>query len=739
MTRSRHTPPTAARSRGRGRPAPWLMTLALALGGGAAQAQVAGSSAVARSSWQTPNGAVARGTVFFIPVLDDIGVAAVGAAHSFDLVELADAGEVSFDLPRSDRHVTVSSRYLVPPGRPFRTRGGTLRDDYVVFALDRAPDHVRVLEPSRDGLRPGARVKLLGIPQHIPQDEDDIFGAIVEVSDTRFEIDLDVPVDLRGWGGAPVVSASSGRVIGILEAAWPMGNTLRVGAAPISGVLDALRSPLADGLGRPFSDFRAQAVAVPEVADNPFAAPRPPSPPPGTQAPGPPPARPQPARTTAPPGGRRAPRLPEGEALLGAAGPREAELRLEIEQPDEDAIIGSDIGAFVAGQAIALLGEFRRFDVVFVLDTSGSTNEPTGADVNGNGVVGQPRLGTVGAIFGMGSSDPGDSILAAEVAAARRLLRSLDARSTRIALVTFAGQPAQQGGFSSRRMPQAAITEEPLTSDYRLIDDGLERILRRGADGMTHMAAGVDQATIELLGLRGGISENDPDSEKVVLFFTDGEPTLPYENYIGDNVRAVLRASDRARRAGVRIHSFAIGPEALQGPIATVEMAARTNGYFTPVRDPGDLVQVVEGVSFANIEEISIRNLTTEEDASHVLINADGSWSALVPVAPGKNQLEVVAVAGDGSRARATRTIQHAPGAPDPELPRALIAQRNRLLERRVVELRRERVEAERERAEEARKSLKIEIERERAEAAARAERQRKELDLEVETGTDGP
>ena len=61
-----------------------------------------------------------------------------------------------------------------------------------------------------------------------------------------------------------------------------------------------------------------------------------------------------------------------------------------------------------------------------------------------------------------------------------------------------------------------------------------------------------------------------------------------------DTGRAVWRAARRARRADTRLHSFATGPDALDGPIATVEMASRTRGYFTPVRHPGDLVDVVE-------------------------------------------------------------------------------------------------------------------------------------------------
>ncbi|MCZ7619463.1 MAG: VWA domain-containing protein [Myxococcota bacterium] len=169
-------------------------------------------------------------------------------------------------------------------------------------------------------------------------------------------------------------------------------------------------------------------------------------------------------------------------------------------------------------------------------------------------------------------------MLAAEVAAGRRLIERLDPRSTRVGVVTFAGEPAGQG-LVIGRASAAAVTEVPLTADYDEVQRGLDRILSRGPYGMTHMAAGVDQATIELRGLRGAYSQADAESEKVVLFLTDGQPTLPYGiEFAQANTQAVLRAADRARKAGVRVYSFGIGEEALAGPLAIVRLADITGG-----------------------------------------------------------------------------------------------------------------------------------------------------------------
>lgn len=685
------------------------LSLALLLLAGSATGQNQGElAAVARPRFTVGGKQLGSGTVFFVRVADEVGVAAVGTAHSFDLRELSQTREVEFRLGNTKRRVAVASRFYTEPGHSFRDPGATLRDDFIVFALDAPPFGIRILEIDTDGSDlDGARVRILGVPAAIPQDEDDLFGRVRAVSDTRIEVELDVPVDLRGWGGAPVLRHPEGKVVGILEAAWPEGNTLRLGAAPIAGVLAALEHPLEGGRGLPFSRFTptdgsADPVEQPVVArDEPVAIS----------------AR---AKKSSP---------PEGEPLLGKRGGTSSELLVEIEHPREGAIVGEAAGVFIAGRALAVMGEFQRFDVLLVLDTSGSTSEMTGADINGNGIVGQ---GGLRGLFR--PTDPGDSILAAEVAAARQMLRGLDPRSTRVGLVTFAGDPPGQGGMFSRGPRKAALTEEPLTSDYARIDRALEDVLERGPNGMTNMAEGLDLAWVEITGLRGSLSEPDRDSEKVILFFTDGQPTLPYEPFFeADNVKAVLRAADRAKRMKVKIHSFAIGPEALDGPVAAVEMASRTGGYFTPVRHPADLVKVIENVSLANIDQVTVENLTTGEAASGLLTNADGTFSALVPVEAGHNRIRVTARAHDGLEATTEITLDYAPGVDTVMLPRELMSQRNRLLEQRLVELKRGRIAAEQEVADVARKDLLLEIERERSKAQERAAQQRKELDLEVE------
>jgi len=733
----------------------WLLVLALLLAGPGAAQEL---PAVARPRLPASGAESGSGTVFFLE-LPSGAIAAVGAAHSFDLRELVAAPEVEFRLGRTGSVVARSERLLAPPGRPFSDASGSLAEDIMVFALEAPPRGARALRAAAPGdAREGGRVRILGVPAMVPHDEDDLFGRLVRVEPARLEVDLDVPADLRGWGGAPVLSAETGRVLGILEAALPRSGSHRLGLAPIQAVLDAAAEPLEGGRGARFAGFASLAEAATIRQERPAREP-------GAEAEAPAPDE------------RRAPaRAAEAAAALDAEHAREAEidaleeevlvtggefgdesadvrapdagpaaivesarkqskLDLEIEYPRSGEVFGGPVGAFLAGHALALQGDLRRFDVMIVLDVSLSTGESTGVDVNGNGVVG--ASGLQGLFRG---NDPGDSILAAEVAAARRLLESLDPRTARVGVATFAGGPPASGGILvlGARVP-SALTEEPLTSDYARVQRALDAVLARGPWGNTHMAAGLDQATIELLGLRGALSEPNPDSRKIVLFLTDGLPTLPVELNMGENVRAAVRAADRARRQGIQVHTFAIGQEALSGPIAPVEMAQRTGGVFTPVRHPADIVAAMGEVSLANIESLTVRNLTTDREAEEVELALDGTWTALVGLVPGKNRIEVAARASDGAEARREIEIQHAPDAALPEVPPALVASRNLLLRARLDTLKQVGLGIERERTEQTRRELALQIEQERRQAVERAATQRRELRLEAEPETEPP
>jgi Mg-chelatase subunit ChlD len=474
-------------------------------------------------------------------------------------------------------------------------------------------------------------------------------------------------------------------------------------AGPVNRVAAALATPFERGAGRPFAAF-AELASL-----------------------------------------RRPPEVRREEGPLIRQTPEAPGVRVRVEYPPDGAAV-SDLGcgAFVAGTVAP--ADLRRFDVVFVIDTSHSTFAGTGADINGNGIVGVPAGGPVGGLLNVDHTDPGDSILAAEVAAARVLLADLDPRSTRAAVVAFAGRDESAMASMWDGLARAfgdnhqhARTLKPLTADHAQVESALDEILALTPVGQTHIAAGLDQAISELLGLRGALSRRDERSEKVVFLFTDGRPTLPYPGREGANVRAVLDAADRAARAGIHVHSFAIGPEALEAPITTVEMAARTGGYFTPIRRPADLANAVQAVDFPRLRDLFLGNQTTKSPAQPFRVEPSGAWAGFVPVAPGRNRIAVRALADDGTETVRELSLRLDPGAAEAAIPLELAPRRNLLLADCLRELRNRRAEAERLRNEQVRKRLRLEIEQEREKAHERAAQQRRELELEVEKDPSRP
>jgi hypothetical protein len=248
------------------------------------------------------------------------------------------------------------------------------------------------------------------------------------------------------------------------------------------------------------------------------------------------------------------------------------------------------------------------------------------------------------------------------------------------------------------------------------------------------MAAGVDRARIELLGLRGAFSEKgDPGTQRIIVFVTDGVPTLPFPGNESQNVGAVLDAAARARDAGVRVIPYGVGPSALEDPLALVDLARITGGTFTPVRDPARISDLLAELDLAEVAELIVRNATLDVRATAVDLGADGSFGTRVPLRVGRNEIEVVARAADGGFAAQTITLHYAPDAPVPKLPPGLLASQNRVLELHLTALRRERVASEQERIDALRRELQLEVERERAGALERAERQRRRLEIRVE------
>jgi Mg-chelatase subunit ChlD len=338
---------------------------------------------------------------------------------------------------------------------------------------------------------------------------------------------------------------------------------------------------------------------------------------------------------------------------------RAAEPKVQILSPkDGSRITQEQNSVLVSGKVATDGGRTPNVDIVFVIDISGSTSLYAGVDFgdlsqlpdnSGSIDFGRPQFSIGG--FGMGRPpirNLRNSILAAEVGAARRLLLQLNSQTTRIGVVTFS---------------EGARLVQPLTNDFERVRRALDDILRAGPYGGTNMAEGIRTAITELIGI--GASEKRTDAVRVEFLLTDGFPTMPIgggRQVTPEDTNFAINAARLAGKAGIKVHVFALGEEALSYPRAAVGIAKESGGIYTPVSRAADVLAVVENISIVGVDYVQIVNQTTGQKATQLRLAADGFFSSAVPVAQGLNQIEVFARASDGSTKRDSISIDYQPG-----------------------------------------------------------------------------
>lgn len=337
-----------------------------------------------------------------------------------------------------------------------------------------------------------------------------------------------------------------------------------------------------------------------------------------------------------------------------------AEPSVRIHSPKDGArIVQDQNNVLVSGKVTTQAARTPNVDILLVLDISGSTANYAGVDLAdadlpvsaGPVGLGRPQIRIFGGGFGIGGPpirNLRNSILAAEVAATRRLLAQLNPETTRVGLITFS---------------EAARLVRPLTHDFQQVKQALDEVLMAGPYGGTNMVEGIRLAIRELAGL--GLSERRDDAVKVQFLLTDGFPTLP----IGEGKRVtledtnlVVNAARIAGKAGMKIHVFALGEEALSYPAAAVGIARESGGIFTPVVRPADILSVLENISVVGVDYVEVVNLTTGQRASQMRLATDGFFSAALPMAEGLNKIQVLARASGGLTGRDTISVYYQRG-----------------------------------------------------------------------------
>lgn len=379
-------------------------------------------------------------------------------------------------------------------------------------------------------------------------------------------------------------------------------------------------------------------------------------------------------------------------------------LELQLRHPPPRSEVDSGKDAFVAGSAFVRLSEENGIDVVIAIDTSTSAGADMGVDLDGDGRVEKRFAGP-------------DSVIAAQIRAADECLAFFENSGVRVGLVRFAGDPPSYPGIPEYfpPPPEAEVLAH-VTSDVGAVRSRLAALAQKEPVGRTNFVAALEHAWKAFPIGRG-------KRHRVVMLLTDGTATGPAETPDG-NVEATLAAMQRFVEAGVQVHTFAIGTGALANPVLVMQMADMTGGFFTPVENLDELVELARRVAATNVGQVAVRNRTTGQPARNLFLSRDGEFGADVPVRPGDNVIEVTATARGGATRTREIVVVGRPGARAPSVPPAL-----RELEKGVMA---ERLDRLRERTDELREKLRqqmvVQMEQQRARA-----RQKKELELRVQ------
>lgn len=277
----------------------------------------------------------------------------------------------------------------------------------------------------------------------------------------------------------------------------------------------------------------------------------------------------------------------------------------------------------VAGRADAL-----HHDVVVAIDVSGSTAVASGADVDGDGHRGR-RLASADDPLRSANprrlcSDPDDTVLRAEIEGTRRLLAELASPGTRVGLLAFAGR---------------AWTLAPLGASRESLEAALSRLAGEARPGGGTNLARALEAGVAML-------EATPRPDGVVparslVLLSDGNPSEPAPTARAEE--AALAAAGELARTRTRLRAFALGIDALAESDVLARIAGATDGTVRRLASAGEVVDALPRLRLVGATKVEVRNETLGEPARAVRLFADGSFDAIVPLTPGRNDVRVTA------------------------------------------------------------------------------------------------
>lgn len=275
-------------------------------------------------------------------------------------------------------------------------------------------------------------------------------------------------------------------------------------------------------------------------------------------------------------------------------------------------------------------------DVVILIDTSASTADMTGADLDSDGNI--------------------DTILQASLSTAARLAERIAEGGGRVSIAKFARAINTDG---SRNTDQTRILNG--LTQFTNVDDlttYLDTIELEGSQGGTDTEFAIRLAVDELLAAENpslDVSDDTSDEAteiepiKSVVLISDGIPTLPVGSGLtqepGDRA-ATLSAARYAAENGVRVFPIVIQSEDdANRPLTTlpsVQALTGAPGQFNRVAldAVNTLFDIVDNLPLSGIREVSIANTTTSDEMT-VLVGPSGEFSGDIPAVLGENTVEL--------------------------------------------------------------------------------------------------
>ena len=228
------------------------------------------------------------------------------------------------------------------------------------------------------------------------------------------------------------------------------------------------------------------------------------------------------------------------------------------------------------------LSQVGTLDVAVAIDNSFSTRDPSGADVDGDGLVGD--------VFESRFTDRDDSRLKAEIAAVKQLITLADTADVRFSIISYSGPSSVPNLKQPARIVwnRDARIHADLTQNVSRLNRVIDEIDENGSKGTSNFAAGIRRATRTLI---EGIDEKRA-SRRLVLFISDS-PMPVLRDIDRMDTQRDFRLEQVARQAldyQIVINTFGFSEESGDWRLKTLgRIAGATGGNYHVVKDPMQL------------------------------------------------------------------------------------------------------------------------------------------------------